>query len=125
MSVLVVGTLSFVDTVDAAKWKKFDSGSIYMTNSAKNPNFTKNIKPIMYYVSYYKTPNTIQMKQYYKIGNSNKKTFMYSENFIKKNNTITLILKDSKNKIISRNSAKTKLSLKNYYKLYKRLATSL
>lgn len=68
LSVFTVGTLSFVETVDAACWKKYDSGKIITKNP--KPRFKKTVT----YVSYEKNSNTVHGKYYgYKTKNNQKK----------------------------------------------------
>ncbi len=65
LGVFAVGTLGVSDTVDAAKWKKFDSGQIKGDDPI--PGFKDTVK----YVSY-KKPNNIHMNLYMTRKSNNK-----------------------------------------------------
>lgn len=67
LSVFAVGTLNFVDTASAAKWKKYDSGRFtdyYHAAGDKN---------IMSYQSYLKGNNELYVKIYSYSKTGNKK----------------------------------------------------
>ncbi|MCL2115606.1 MAG: hypothetical protein FWH29_05225 [Methanobrevibacter sp.] len=82
LTVFAIGTLNLLDTVEAAKWKKFDSGSY--NNEYPEDGFKKK----MSFVSYKKGSEYIKTKIYgYKIKN-NKKVLLVTVNMIKINNTV-------------------------------------
>jgi hypothetical protein len=96
LSVFAVGTLSFADTVDAAKWKKFDSGSVKVKGQT-----------IKYYA--FIKGSTIQVDYYYK----NK--FITGYDLVKGKNKVTIRVLNSEGYYTSKNTYKTKKSLKSYY----------
>ena len=102
LCVFAVGTLSFVDTVEAIKWKKYDSG----TFKSEGMDFS--------YTTYIKGSNEIRMDISYK------KVIITKNYFTKTKNGIRTVIKDSKGKTISENFDKTKISLKTFYKLFKK-----
>lgn len=92
LSIFAVGTLNFVDTVEATTQKKFESGSF----NTKNPDsgFKKKIS----YVSYNKSSKDIRVDFYgYKTKN-NKKEFQGNAYLSKSGNKIKWYLVDKKNK---------------------------
>lgn len=82
LSVFAVGTLTFVDTVEAAKWKKYDSGSFNVKNP--DPGYKKKIS----YVTYIKGSKDIKMNAYYHKSNNNKKVFFSTQYISKTGNNI-------------------------------------
>lgn len=98
LSVFAVGTLNFADTVEAASWKKFDSGSYKADDGAK-------IK----YTSYIKGTNKIHMKIY-----RNSKFFATAD-FVKTGQKVVITSKNPKGKIIEKKTEYTKKSLKKWY----------
>jgi hypothetical protein len=82
LSVFAVGTLTFMDTVEAAKWKKFDSGNF--NTKDPDPGYTKKIS----YSSYNKGSKYIKIDFY-----------MYKTKNNKKEKAITSYITQSGNKI--------------------------
>ena len=102
LSVFTVGTLSFADTVEAAKWKKFSSG-----------NF-KDKK--MSYVSYSKGTKEIKMDTYVKL--KGKKTKVASLFFTKTGSNIKSYSVDYKGKKSKVTTTAYKGNAKQYYNNY-------
>ena len=67
LSVFAVGTLNFVGTVEAATWKKYESGMYYEKNPAKGYKNTES------YITYTKGSNEIKMDCYVYKTKDNKK----------------------------------------------------
>ena len=67
LSVFIVGTLTFTDTVEAAKWKKYDSGSYNEKGSF--PGFKNKVS----YVTYIKDSKNIKINFYQYKAKNNKK----------------------------------------------------
>ena len=90
--VFSVGTLTFTDTVEAAAWKKYDSGNY----NDKNPD--KGYKKKISYITYIKGSKDIKTNVYgYKTKN-NKKTFFGSMYISKTGNKIKMYGTNSKGK---------------------------
>ena len=101
LSVFAVGTLNFVDTVEAKKWKQFDSGT-YTTDGIKCS-----------YKSYSRGSNEIRIDVIYR-GD------VIARNYLTKTKTgINLAIKDYTGKTIDEKFLKSPLSLKNFYRLFK------
>jgi len=92
LSVFAVGTLSFVDTVEAAKWKKFDSG----TYNEKNPDL--GYKKKTSYIAYNKGSNDIKADFYGYRTSNNKKDKLVTFYFNKSGNKLKFYYTDSKGK---------------------------
>ncbi|MCL2156439.1 MAG: hypothetical protein FWH54_00255 [Methanobrevibacter sp.] len=103
ISVFAVGTISSIDTVEAAKWKKYDSGTVKIQG--------KTLK----YKTYIKGSKEMRMD----MSSSGKILMKYY--FTKTKTGIKVAVKDKKGKTINSASAKTKVSLKSYYKVVIRL----
>ena len=101
-SIFAVGILNFVETVEAVKWEKYDSGTVKMENDTFN------------YKTYIRGSNQIQ------IDISYKKTLL-SKTYIRKNQTgINSVTMDNKGKTIKRKFIKTKMDIKTFYTHFKK-----
>lgn len=69
LSIFVVGTIAFSDTVSAAKWKKYDSGSFNVKKPG--PGFKNKFS----YVTYIKGSKNIKMNMYMYFTKNNKKIY--------------------------------------------------
>ena len=111
LSVFATGTLSFVDTVEAAKWKKFDSGTIKFNDS--DPAFKNKVS----YVTYIKGSKEIKMNYYWYTAKENKKihagTFYFTQ--VGKNR-IKSVIADGKGKKSKVDYIAYPYSVKQYYK---------
>lgn len=113
LAVFTVGTLHFTETVEAASWKKFDSGT-YTINSND-----KGFKNKDAYISYKKGPNNVKTKLY-ALTNSNKKVY-YSTIYInKQGNTFKVYSIEYDGKKSNWGTDKYKISMNKYYKLFMR-----
>jgi hypothetical protein len=79
LSVFAVGTLSFVETAEAAKWKKYNSGKFTNEYSAAGD------KKVMTYQSYTKGNNDLYVNVYSYSKKNNKKQLDTKYTFSKKN----------------------------------------
>ncbi|MCL2157615.1 MAG: hypothetical protein FWH54_06300 [Methanobrevibacter sp.] len=110
LSVFAVGTMSFVGTVEAAKWKKYDSFSYNTKNP--DPGYKKKVS----IVTYIKGTKDIKMNVYgYKTKN-NKKMFIGNMYLSKTGDKLKFQVVDSKGKKSKPEYGKTKLSVKSCYK---------
>jgi len=82
LSVFAVGTLNFVDTVDAVEWKKFESGNF--DTKEPDPGYTKKIS----YISYNKGSNDVKVDFYLYKTKNNKKEKATTTYFSKSGNKI-------------------------------------
>lgn len=114
LSVFAVGTLTFTETVDAAKWKKFDTGKFPIKDTK---DYIPGAKPFMKYVSYSK-PNNIQINMYITKKSDNKNIkFMYMQ-FTKPNkNYVKMTSKSVFETKKDSETMKWPYSLKSYYKI--------
>jgi len=102
-SIFAIGTLNIIDSVEATKWKKYDSGTIKIE---KNVTFN--------YKTYIKKTNQMRVDISYK------KTLL-TKTYLRKNITgINSVIIDNKGKTISKNFTKTKMDLKTFYTHYKK-----
>ena len=112
LSVFAVGTLSFTDTVEAATWKKIDSGTIY---GKTDPGYKNKLT----YVSYIKGSKDIKMNFYgYKTKN-NKKVLGGIIYFSKVGNKIKITEIDSKGEKSKPEYISYGGTVKQYYKSFK------
>ena len=112
LTVFAVGTTCFVDTVEAAKWKKFDSGSF--TDDNPDPGYTKKVT----FVSYIKGSNDIKMVLYDYKSKNNKKIYSgyaYFNKAGKKFKSYIVDKKGKKTKLTNFNLEKDNLEIKIYY----------
>ena len=110
--VFAVGTVNFADTVDAAKWTKFESGSF----NIKNPDsgFNKKIS----YVSYQKGNNNIKMELYGYKKKNNKKELLQTVYYDKIGEKVKCYSANKKGKKTSPqfDTLNTTTTLKSFYK---------
>ena len=110
ISIFAIGTLSITDTVEAATWKIYDSGSF----NAKYPE--AGYKKKMSYVTYIKGSKDMKMKMYgYKIKN-NKKTYLATVYINKIGNKIKTYSTDEKGKKSKPEYGLYKSGVKTFYK---------
>jgi len=98
LSVFVVGTCSFAETVEAAKWKKFDSGKFKADDGS-----------VVTFTSYIKGSNKIHMKMYVK------SKLVATMDLKKTGQKVVMTIKNNKGKVLAKETKYTKKSLKNYY----------
>lgn len=110
ISIFAVGTLTFVDTVEAAKWKKYDSGKF-----ADEYNYA-GYKKIAAYQSYTKGDNNLYVDTYIYPKNGNSKKLAHREILIKKNNNLKITNIDYISKEKTVNYYTTTYSVKRLYK---------
>jgi len=109
LSVFAVGTLNFVDTIDAASWKKYDSGKVTDEYPATG------YKKIASYQSYTKGNNQlyVEMYSYPKEGGSKK---ISKATLTKKKNIIKITSKNYFSNEKKTGYFETKWSVKKLYK---------
>jgi hypothetical protein len=114
LSVFAVGILSLNGTVEAAKWKKFDSGSY----NIENPD--KEYKKTISYNSYSKGSNKIKVEFILTKTKDNKKVHSDTLLFTKKGKYLYLKGTDYTRKPVKvdKDTYKTKISVKNFYNSY-------
>ena len=98
LAVFAVGTLNSLDTAEAAKWKKYDSGSF------KTEYPEEGFKEKMSFVSYKKDSKNLKTNIYgYKLKN-NKKTLLVTVYMIKTGKNVKTygIVNGKKSKVASR-----------------------
>jgi len=102
LSVFIVGTLNFADTVEAAKWKQFDSGTV----NSDGMKFS--------YKTYSRGSNEIRLDMSY----SGK---VVTRNYLTKTKTgVNVVIKDYTGRTINKDFVKTSLSLKAFYRNFKK-----
>ena len=107
LSVFTIGTLSFVDTAEAAKWTKFDSGK-YKADPGLG------YKKTVSYVSYIKGTKDIKMNIYAYKSKNNKKVLFGTLYLSKKGNKIqTYVVEKGKKSKPTYDTVN--MSVKNYY----------
>ena len=107
--VFIVGTFSFSDTVEAAKWKKIDSGKFETEYPPEG--FEKTV----YYQAFTKGENKLYYETYFYPKNGSAKKLAYLVTLTKNKNVITEMSKDYFSKETEINPYKTKLSVKKFY----------
>ena len=113
LTVFAVGTTCFVDTVEAAKLKKFDSGS-YTTDNP-DPGCTKKVT----FVSYIKGSKDIKIVLYGTKSKNNKKVFGAYGYLSKTAGKMKFYIVDSKGKKSKPSySPKTDMGVKEFYKYF-------
>jgi len=110
LSVFAVGTLNFVDNVEAAKWEKYDSGK-YINYYAGAEN-----KKIALYQSFIKDNNQLYVNIYSFSKKTGKKKLANKISFSKKKNVIKIVDDDYGWGEISEWKFKTSDSVKTTYK---------
>lgn len=98
IAIFAVGTLHFTETVEATKWKKFDSGTIKMDDGTK-----------LKYNSYIKGNNKIHTKLYLK------SKLVFTMDYVKIGSKIAITSKNPKGKVLTKETEYTKKSLKKWY----------
>lgn len=109
LSVFAVGTLSFVDTVEAAKWKKFDSGKYKIEP-------VSGYKDTASFVSYSKGSKDLKMNIYWYKTKNNKKEYQGTAYFSKSGNKIKMYSVDKKGKKSKPEYGTYKGTIKQFYK---------
>ena len=100
--VFAIGTLNYVDTVEAAKWKKYDSGTIKIENDTFN------------YKTYTKESNQMRV-------DINYNKIVLTKTYLTKTKTgINILSVDNKGKTVKKEFTKTKMNLKTYYTHFKK-----
>ena len=107
--VFVVGTFSVMGTVEAAKWKKIDSGKF---ETEYPPAEYKNL---VYYQAFTQGENKLYYETYFYPKNGSAKKLANRVTLTKNKNVITERSKDYFSNEIEINSIKTKLSVKKFY----------
>lgn len=110
LSVFAVGTLTFMDTVEAKKWTKFDSGS-YNDND-QDPKYKKKVS----YISYNKGSKDIKMNLYMYRTKNNKKELQGIVYFSKSGNKIKMTAVDKKGKKDKPEYVTTGMNVKTFYR---------
>ncbi|MCL2156743.1 MAG: hypothetical protein FWH54_01835 [Methanobrevibacter sp.] len=110
LSVLAIGTLTFTDTVEAAKWKKYDSGKF------QNEYPMGGDKKIASYQSYLRGNNEIYVNIYSYSKKTNKKILRAKISFSKKNGIIKIVEKSYNSNEKNKYQIKTSKSVKTVYK---------
>lgn len=116
LSFFAVGTMNLLDTVEAAKWKKFDSGTFTVTPGAFSLDSTFNSKKKVSFVSYSKGSNQIKMNFYAYKKKNNKKAYESTTYYTKSGKEIKSNIVDYKGQKSSGGTATVTSSLKSYYK---------
>jgi hypothetical protein len=110
LSVFAVGTMNFVDTVEATTWNKYDSGTF--NSKSSEPGFKKKLS----YITYIKGSKDIKMKIYgYKTKN-NEKVLIVTGYFSKTGNNIKCYSIFPNGKTANPEYVTTKMSVKQFYK---------
>jgi len=112
ISVFAVGTITMAETVEAASWKKFDSGTIYAKSS--DPTFANQAS----YTTYIKGSKDIKMNIYSIKKVNNKKVYQGALYLSKTGNKIKSYAIDKKGKKTKPSYEIYKGSVKQYYKLF-------
>jgi hypothetical protein len=94
--------MSFIDTVEATKWKKYDSDTSMVEGGKFN------------YKTYIKGSD--QMR----VDISHKKVVLTKTYLTQKKTGISLVTRDNKGKTITKDFTKTKMDLKTFYKHFKK-----
>lgn len=124
ISIFAVGTLNFAGTVNAAKWKQFDSGKMSYKNMDK---YQKNFfKPYYFYTGYVKGDNRLYANFYYKTKKTNKVYLAEKISLTKSNNdimklTYTYYVRNEK----STRTYESNNTIKQEYNLFKKAAANL
>jgi len=108
--VFAVGIISFVDTVEAAKWKKFDSGSFNIKKA--DAGYKNKIS----YTSYTKGSKNIKMDLYGYKKKNNKKELLQTIYYTKTGDKIKYYNVNKKGKKSKTQSTALNMSLKTFYK---------
>jgi len=108
--VFAVGTIGFVDTVEAAKWKKLDSGSFNVEKP--DAGYKKKIS----YTSYTKGANNIKMDLFGYKKKNNKKIKLQTIFYTKSGDKVKYYNVNSKGKKSKVQSATINTTLKTFYK---------
>ena len=107
--VFILGTFSVVGTVEAAKWKKIDSGKF----ETEYP--PAEYKHLVHYQTFTKSENKLFYETYFYPKNGSAKKLANRVTLTKNKNIMTEKSKDYFSKETEINSIKTKLSVKKYY----------
>jgi hypothetical protein len=110
LSVFAVGTLQFVDTVEAATWKKYDSGTFADEYPAAGD------KNIMSYQSYVKGNNELYVNLYSFSKKTGNKKLDTKITFVKKNGVMKITMNYYSWNEKFTNQGKTPYSVKTVYK---------
>ena len=102
--------MSLVDTSDAAKWKKYNSGT-FDTKKVDN-----GFKKKMSYISYTQGSNKIKMEMYGYKTKKNKKVLLETIYYTKSGNNVKYYRTDKNGKKSKTESAKINTTLKTFYK---------
>ena len=111
LSVFALGTLNFVDTVEAVQWKKYDSGKFTDEYPAMGN------EKIAYYQSYTKGTNNLYVNIYSYSKNTGKKNLDAKLIFSKKNRIMTIKTNDYSWNKRDTTQFKTHYSVKTIYKV--------
>jgi len=90
--------MSILDTVEAAKWKKFDSGTFNVDNKNFKLDSTFNSKKKVSFVSYSKGSNQIKIKYYAVKKKNNKKAYESTTTLTKSGKKFKMTVVDYKGK---------------------------
>jgi len=110
LCVFIVGTISLVDTVEAAKWKKSDSGTFNVKKADSG------YKKKMQYISYKKGSNNIKMELYGYKTKKNKKELVQTLYYTKSGDKIKYYSVNKKGKKSKTQTTKVNMTLKNFQK---------
>ena len=119
LSVFAVGTIGFTDTVEGAKWKKFDSGSFTPESSTFTVDSSFKQNKVLF-VSYIKGSDKLKIKYYAYKKNNNKKVLESTDFLTKTGKKIKITSVDYKGKKLPYSGTLTfNYNLKkDYYKAY-------